>query len=293
MRAFAPGSVTAVFAPAETADQSKGASVAIADGVLADVTRSDRRDADGPGSDEPNGDESVVTVEGEPTDFEPVELALRELGVSSERSDDEARREASGTDGVAARVDLTPEVPIGRGFGASGAATLATAIAANAEFGLGRSREELVEVAHRAEVEAGTGLGDVFVQNRGGLVVGDGGDTRKYDRETPIEYASFGPIATEEALADDDLMATVAREGSAALDALPDDPSLARLTREAWDFAEAIDLPTDEVRATVADVEAAGGTASMAMVGETVFAVGAEGVLPNRTEVSPEGAQLR
>ncbi|WP_309221806.1 GHMP kinase [Halorussus sp. MSC15.2] len=213
-------------------------------------------------------------MDGEPTDFEPVELALRELG-------------------VAARVDLTPEVPIGRGFGASGAATLATAIAANAEFGLGRSRDELVEVAHRAEVEAGTGLGDVFVQNRGGLVVGDGGDPRKYDRETPIEYASFGPIATEEALADDDLMATVAREGSATLDALPDDPSLARLTRDAWDFAETIGLPTAEVREAVEAVEAAGGAASMAMVGETVFAVGAAGVLPNRTEVCPEGAQLR
>ncbi|MFC7080940.1 GHMP kinase [Halorussus caseinilyticus] len=195
--------------------------------------------------------------------------------------------------GVSARSDLTAEVPIGRGFGASGAATLATAIAANAEFGLDYSREQLVEVAHRAEVEAGTGLGDVFVQNRGGLVVGDGGEPRKFERETPIEYASFGPIATDEALADDDLMATVAREGSATLDALPDDPTLADLTREAWDFAEAIGLPTDEVREAVADVEAAGGVASMAMVGETVFAVGAEGVLPNRTEVCPEGARLR
>ncbi|WP_137283572.1 GHMP family kinase ATP-binding protein [Halorussus salinisoli] len=264
MRAFAPGSVTAVFAPGETSDQSKGASVAIADGVIADVTPADGRDADEP----------AVTVEGDPTDFEPVELALRKLDVT-------------------ARADLTAEVPIGRGFGASGAATLATAIAANAEFGLGHSREELVAVAHRAEVEAGTGLGDVFVQNRGGLVVGDGGEPRSFERDAPIEYVSFGPIATEEALADDDLMATIAREGTAALDALPDDPSLADLTGEAWAFAEAIDLPTDEVREAVEAVESAGGTASMAMVGETVFAVGVEGVLPNRTEVCPDGAELR
>ncbi|UPV73125.1 GHMP kinase [Halorussus limi] len=262
MRAFAPGSVTAVFAPAETADQSKGASVAVADGVVADVTPAERRHAD-----------PVVAVGGEPTDFEPVELALRELDVP-------------------ARADLTAEVPIGRGFGASGAATLAALLAANAEFGLDYSREQLVEVAHRAEVEAGTGLGDVFVQNRGGLVVGDGGDPRKYERETPVEYASFGPIATEEALADDDLMAAVAREGSATLDALPDDPSLARVTRDSWAFAQAVDLPTDEVREAVAEVEAAGGVASMAMVGETVFAVGVEGVLPNRTEVCPDGAKL-
>ncbi|NHN57894.1 MULTISPECIES: pantoate kinase [Halorussus] len=263
MEAFAPGSVTAVFAPAGDGDESKGASVAIADGVVADVTPADRS-TDGP----------VVTVDGEPTDFEPVELAIDDLDVP-------------------ARVDLAAEVPIGRGFGASGAATLATVIAANAEFELGYSREELVEVAHRAEVAAGTGLGDVFVQDRGGLVVGDGGEPRAYDRETPVEYASFGPIATEEALADDELMARVARAGTATLDALPADPTLDRVLRDSWDFARAIDLPTDEVRETVAAVEAAGGTASMAMVGETVFAVGVEGVLPNRTGVCPDGAELR
>lgn len=266
MRAFAPGSVTAVFAPAETADESKGASVAIADGVVADVQQAhDERAA---------RDDPPVTVGGEPTDFEPVKIALRELD-------------------VLARADLTAEIPIGRGFGASGAATLAAVIAADAEFDLGISREELVELAHRAEVEAGTGLGDVFVQHRGGLVVGDGGDPREFERETPIEYSSFGPIATEEALADEDLMKRVAREGSATLDALPADPSLARVTRDSWAFAQAIGLPTDEVREAVAEVEAAGGAASMAMVGETVFAVGVDGVLANRTEVCPEGAELR
>jgi pantoate kinase len=267
MRAFAPGSVTAVFAPGETADQSKGASVAISDGIVADVARTDGRDSDEP----------LVAVGGEPTDFEPVELALRKLDVPE----------------GAVRADLTAEIPIGRGFGASGAATLATAVAANAEFGLDRSREELVEIAHRAEVEAGTGLGDVFVQNRGGLVVGDGGEPRTFERETAIEYSSFGPIATEEALADEDLMARIQREGTATLDRLPGDPSLERLTRDAWKFAEAIDLPTDEVREAVADVEAAGGAASMAMVGETVFAVGVEGVLANRTSVCLAGAELQ
>ena len=264
MRAFAPGSVTAIFAPGETADRSKGASFAIEDGVVADVEPAGEPDA---------ADESTVSVDGEPTDFEPVELALETLGVT-------------------AAVDLAAEVPIGRGFGASGAATLATALAANEAFGLGRSREELVEVAHRAEVEAGTGLGDVFVQEMGGLVVGDGGEPRRFDRDDPVEYASFGPIATEEALADEELMTTVAREGTAALDGLPAAPSLGHLTREAWSFARAIDLPTDEVRETVAAVEAAGGAASMAMVGETVFAVEVEGVLPNRTAVSSEGAHL-
>lgn len=274
MRAFAPGSATAVFAPAASGDESKGASVAIADGVAADVV------ANGVAADEEQGtpsaaSEGLVTVGGEPTDFYPVEIALRELGIAE-----------------SVRVDLTAEIPIGRGFGASGAATLATVLAANEEFDLGHSREDLLATAHRAEVEAGTGLGDVFVQHLGGLVIGDGENRRRFDRETPIEYSSFGPIATEEALADEDLMATIATEGTAALDALPDAPTLAHLTREAWEFAQAIDLPTPEVREAVSEVEDAGGSASMAMVGETVFGVGVEGVLEHRTEVCPEGAHL-
>jgi pantoate kinase len=266
MRAFAPGSVTAIFAPAETGDRSKGASVAVADGVVADVKPA--------AVSETAADQSTVAVNGEPTDFEPVELALESLEVN-------------------AAVDLTPEVPIGRGFGASGAATVATALAANEVFDLQHSREDLVEVAHRAEVEAGTGLGDVFVQNVGGLVVGGGGEPRRFDRDDAIEYDSFGPIATEEALADEELMATIAREGTAALDGLPTNPSLADLTEEAWTFAQATGLPTDEVREAVRAVEAAGGAASMAMIGETVFAVGVEDVLPNRTAVCSEGAHLR
>jgi len=265
MRAFAPGSVTAIFAPAGSGDESMGASFTVADGITADVR---------PAENAPRV-ESPVVLDGEPTDFAPVEIALRQLGLSEE-----------------ARVALTAEIPIGRGFGASGAATLATALAANAEFDLDRTREQLVEVAHRAEVEAGTGLGDVFVQQMGGLVLGDGTTRWRFDRDDPIEYASFGSIATEDALADDDLMARIDREGTAALDALPDEPSMADVTREGWTFAQAIDLPTEEVREAVADVESAGGVASMAMVGETVFGVGAEGVLANRTAVSPNGARL-
>ena len=259
MRAFAPGSVTAIFAPAGSGDESMGASFAVEDGVIADV--------------EPAG-EAAITVEGDPTDFEPVELALADLGVS-------------------ARVDVIPEVPIGCGFGASGAATLATALAANEAFDLGQSREELVAASHRAEVAAGTGLGDVFIQDMGGLVIGDGRSRQQFDRDTPIEYVSYGGIPTAEMLADEDLMATIERAGTAALDALPDDPSLATLTREAWKFAEETGLPTAEVRDAVEQVEDAGGVASMAMVGETVFAVDAEGVLLNRTRICPTGAELR
>ncbi|MFB6155380.1 MAG: GHMP kinase [Haloferacaceae archaeon] len=262
MEAFAPGSVTALFAPSEADEKSLGVSMAIDDGVVADVT---------PAA------ETRVAVAGEPTDFEPVTLVLDDLGVE-------------------AAVDLTAEVPIGCGFGASGAATLATALAANEAFDLGRDRENLLAAAHRSEVAAGTGLGDVFIQEMGGLVMDDGTGIERFEPDTTIGYESYGGIDTAEALGDEALMERVTTVGTELIRDLVRSraaaPSLVTVLERGWEFARAVDLPTAEVTETVAAVEAAGGTASMAMVGQTVFGVGGDGVLPHRTRISHEGARL-
>ncbi|WP_458206424.1 pantoate kinase [Haladaptatus sp. NG-SE-30] len=258
MKAFAPGSVTALFAPAVSSDGSRGASMAIEDGVVSEVRASGRTE---------------VHLDGESTAFEPVEGVLDRLGVT-------------------AHVDLDSEVPIGCGFGASGAATLATALAANEVFELGRSRDELVQASHQAEVEAGTGLGDVFIQSAGGLLMDDGSGRRRWEPTDSIEYVSFGGMATSDTLGDDELMARIETVGGRLLESLPEEPSLERLTSDGWTFARELDLPTERVRAAVADVEAAGGVASMAMLGETVFAVGVEDALPNRTSISFDGSTL-
>ncbi|WP_266076410.1 GHMP family kinase ATP-binding protein [Haladaptatus caseinilyticus] len=258
MKAFAPGSVTAVFAPTESGDESRGASMAIEDGLVADVRAADRTD---------------VVLDGERTEFEPVENLLDELGVT-------------------ARVELDADVPIGCGFGASGAATLATALSANERYELGRSHDELVQLSHLAEVEAGTGLGDVFIQSAGGLLMDDGRGKRRWEPADIVEYVSYGGMSTSEALGDDELMSRVQTVGRRILTSFPENPSLERVTRDAWAFARELELPTSRVRDTVLEVEAEGGTASMAMLGETVFAVGIDGVLPNSTQISHEGAHL-
>lgn len=254
MRARAPGSVTLVFAPADRG--ARGVSLAVADGVEAAV--------------EP-ASSTCVTLDGEPTPFEPVELALGSLGVD-------------------ARVDLSAECPVGRGFGASGAATLATCLAADAAFDLGHSRECLIDVAACAEIEAGTGLGDVHVQARGGLVfdAGEGRDRR--DRDDELAYVADAPIPTAEVLGDDRAMARVRRAGEAALSEFDPDWPLNRLLEWGWEFTEATGLATDGVRERVGSVHD-GGAASMAMVGETVVTT-PEASLPGRTRIDPEGARL-
>jgi pantoate kinase len=258
-----------MFAPAD--EGSYGVSFTTEDGVLADASPAEGASTDEPAR--PGNGEATVTLDGERTTFEPVELACRSLGVD-------------------ARVDLTADVPVGCGFGASGAATLATALAADAEWNLGYDREELVEVAARAEIEAGTGLGDVYVQDRGGLVwdVGEGREHRA--RTDPIEYASFGVIRTEDVLGDEDALDRVASAADGTFPRFDPDASVAELFEVSWEFAETTGLVTDQVREAVERVRTAGGSATMAMVGETVVAAGADGALDERTRLSPEAARI-
>jgi pantoate kinase len=260
MRAHAPGSVTGLFAPApaDGDSPSRGASFAIEDGVVVDVTPAP---------------ETSVTVEGEPAPFEPVERVLSALSVT-------------------AAVDVVPEVPLGHGFGASGAATLATALAANATFELGENCESLLGASHRAEMAADTGQGDVFIQNEGGLLWTADGEVHRTEPEGAVEYATAGSISTAEMLADEGFMEAARRSGSKHLDRLESPPTLRALAERSRAYLDETGIATEFVEREIECIEDAGGAASMALFGETVFGVGVECVLPNRTRVSTVGARV-
>lgn len=263
MQAFAPGSVTAIFAPLADGTGSRGVSFAVEDGVTVDVVATD----------EVPLPERPVSLDGEPTAFEPVERALDALG-------------------VAARVDLRTDLPIGCGFGTSGAATLATALAANEAAALGRSREDLVAVAHEAEVAAGTGLGDVFIQAAGGLLYDVGNGRERVETDARVQYESYGGIATGDVLGDEALVERIRERGGAALADLRSPPTLRDVVARAWPFAREVGLASERVVETVERVEADGGAATMAMLGETVVGVEAGGVLTNETRVATDGARV-
>ncbi|MBI3035792.1 GHMP kinase [Candidatus Woesearchaeota archaeon] len=68
-------------------------------------------------------------------------------------------------------VDIKSRLHLGCGFGLSGASALATAYAINKLLNLKKSNKELAIIAHTAEVENKTGLGDVVNQYYGGFCV--------------------------------------------------------------------------------------------------------------------------
>ena len=243
---------------ASTPSGSRGVSVTTADGVRATVQPAEK---------------TTITLDGEETSFEPVAGVLSRLDVT-------------------ARVALVAETPVGAGFGASGAATLATALAANAVFELGVDRTELLSASHRAEVAAGTGLGDVFVQAGGGMAYDTGTGRTRVSLEAELGYVSHGGIATEELLGDSETMARVRSAANDAFAAFDPSAELSETVRVARLFADRVGLVTDRVAESLQRVNRAGGVGTMAMVGETVVALDPGGVLPHRTRIASDGARI-
>ncbi|MFB6074604.1 MAG: pantoate kinase [Haloarculaceae archaeon] len=268
--AFVPGHVTAFFTvdegddPVETG--SRGCGIALSDGVRVTARRADERS---------------VLLNGERIKMEAVERVLDALAATAE---------------VRAETDL----PLGSGFGVSGAVSLGAALAVNAAFERGLSANELVTVAHGAEVQAGTGLGDVVAQARGGVPIRlePGGPECNYVDAVPvrgrIEYLVLGERSTADVLAGETDAVTAA--GERALSRVVREPTLDSVFRAARQFSREADLLTPEVRAVVEDVSGAGGSAAMAMLGETVVATGTgltdAGYDARACEIHPAGATL-
>jgi pantoate kinase len=244
--AFVPGHITGFFSTHPDDDPTKagsrGGGVALADGVTVRLE---------PGS--------GLELNGEDVEIESVNRVLNALRAN-------------------ARVVAETDLPLGSGFGVSGALALGTAITVNVVFDRGLSENELVTIAHGAEVQAGTGLGDVVAQARGGFPIRlepgapAHGALDGIPANRPVEYVTFGELSTEEVLAADTDELSAA--GQRALSALVADPTLETWMQVSRQFAREAELLTPRLVEAIRDVSEAGGEASMAMLGETVFALG-------------------
>ena len=266
--AFVPGHITGFFSAhtATTCAQagSRGAGITLSDGVEVTVA---------PGS--------GCRLNGDGIEMPPVADVCNRLGVD-------------------AAVDATTSLPLGAGFGVSGALALGTALAANAVFDCGKTENELITMAHCAEVEAGTGLGDVVAQARGGLPIRIDPGSPSHGRldglpaRPRVEYVTFGELSTEDVLAGDTDDLTLA--GESALSRLLERPTVEQFMDSSRTFAKEADLLTDDVADAIGAVDEGGGDAAMAMLGNTVFATGgglsAAGYDPQRCRTDACGARL-
>jgi pantoate kinase len=173
-------------------------------------------------------------------------------------------------------ADIRTELagPIGCGLGTSGAGALSTALALNDLWELKYSFNALCDIAQRAETINKTGVGDVVAQAVGGIVVrGQNAVYQIATRPLNVSYVVFGPLSTPEILADRNKIAVINKFGSAALRRLLQRPTFDEFMRLSKQFAWDTELISPKARDTVEAVEASGGLASMAMLGDAVYAI--------------------
>ena len=252
-RAFAPGNISCVFKIIPHRDPARmhslGMGFTVREGVEVRARRSSR---------------TAVWFNGREIPFPTVHSVVEKLTAA------------------AVRVDIESPLALSSGFGLSGASALAAAYALDALLELGMPAQELAMAAHVAEVENLTGLGDVCAQYRGGCLVKlKPGFPLLAEPlpvpEQPVYYRYFSPIRTPEVIGDENRRALINQAADEALARLE-----TMVREEEVDFDACIGvarrfafgsglLQDGEVRETVARIEAAGGVASMIMLGNAVF----------------------
>ena len=179
------------------------------------------------------------------------------------------------------RIDIQADHPFGCGFGMSGASALAAAYAVDQALELHQTEAELNLLAHVAEVENATGLGDVGGQVNGGIMIKSKPLHPLEVEKLPIpprevHVRVLGPISTREVISSEKKLQKINRAGKeimravVASDSTPDFERLLQLSRQ---FAERSGLlQSERLRHLMDSVTADGGQASMIMLGEALVA---------------------
>ncbi|MCL4436074.1 MAG: hypothetical protein M1503_00115 [Thaumarchaeota archaeon] len=185
--AFAPAHITGLVIPDEISSDplhagSKGIGFSIQEGVTTKVK-----------AQHGTGEEVKVRINGKPAP---------DAKVSIEAAKTILRR--AGGKKYNLTIEHLVQVPIGVGFGTSGAAALSLTLAVNKALDLGLSTVEAAQAAHVAEVACRTGLGTVLAELHGGFEIrvapGAPGIGElihiPLNREYSVVFLTFGALST-------------------------------------------------------------------------------------------------
>lgn len=262
-RAFAPAHISGIFIIDMKKDPllsgSMGAGVCLEDGAVTSVRRAE---------------ETTVKINGAVSEAATTLSAIQLLT----------------NEPVLVETELS--IPVSAGLGASAAGALSAALAVNEALSLDLTFNDLANAAHVADVKNRTGLGDVAGMTCGGI------DIRKHAGIPPvgridripcrneiISWVSFGEISTRSVLSDEMNTKSINKAGRFRLKELIKKPTIDNFFRQSCEFAKQIDMMSPKVRDAIEAVEAAGGLASQAMLGDTVFAINDNGALSEFGEV--------
>ncbi len=219
------------------------------------------------------GVDTTVTIT---EDIESTEIYLNGEKIAGETS----RSVVESITELPLKVESVSDIPIGCGFGASGAGALGTAYALNHALSLGHTASQLNDIAHVAEVSNGSGLGDVTGQAHGGILIRKTPGAPSIasvdqipSKENEVYCVVLGELSTKSILSNPKMVKDINYAGKEAMSKLMKKPSVENFMICSKEFTIRSGLASDRVMEAIETAESIGVTASQAMLGNAVFSM--------------------
>lgn len=177
-------------------------------------------------------------------------------------------------------VDHESMLPIGVGFGASGAGALGTAIALSSLVDADSYSLDAAKHAHYAEVVNHTGLGDVIAQTTGGIEIRTKpgapgiGEVIKIPMNESFKIVLAGApgLETKSVLTNKEHRGRIIKAADELMEELRANPTVDSFIHYSKQFAYSIGLMTPRVQTALNELEETGlNDSSMVMLGDSIF----------------------
>ena len=172
------------------------------------------------------------------------------------------------------KASTVTSFPVGFGYGMSGAGSFSLSLALNQVLSAGKKYRECMQIAAEAEIFCGTGLGTVISQQYFGFMIGD----TPYPSQTATQIAcdedtvvcgSLSPLETGKIIRNSKWKERINAVGKDCMLEINRFPTIKNFTQLARHFTFSTGLASEAVNRIMLEVP----TASMAMLGQTVFAI--------------------
>ena len=177
--------------------------------------------------------------------------------------------------------DVTHEidVPVGYGFGCSGAVALSLAISLNDALKYGYTKTKVAQIAHKAEIKCQSGLGDVLASYHGGFEIrtksgapGIGEVQRIIPKEKlEVMIICFNPISTKKFLKEK--ISLINGLGGKMVQKLVKSQDMDEFQDMSIKFAKYIHVITPKMNKVIKDLHDNGIKCGIALFGETIFSL--------------------
>ena len=174
-------------------------------------------------------------------------------------------------------VDVKHEisVPVGYGLGCSGAVALSLAMALNQALNANLPKEIVGKIAHAAEINCKTGLGDVLASYHGGFEIRTRsgapgiGSIEKITTDSNVILICFAPISTKKFI--DEKLETINGLGGKMVSKLIKSKSYDDFQDMSLEFAKYVKVMTPRMDLVINDLQNNGIKCGVALFGETIF----------------------